>query len=254
MGATPEILWHYTGVDGLKGMLDGIMWATDARFLNDSRELAEAVDAQRDSLINGGGPGPVATLYRNLMRTGLAGVATLPTGVHVACWSRARDQLSQWRGYTNGPGYAIGLSRDALESVAAHNNARLLDVTYGPIASQPLPEAIRPSGVAFGERGAQILSSPEELAAFKNEAFAEEQELRLVKYVADTDRARDVEVRSGRLGLIPYTKLRFPPEEISEIMVGPGDYQALRAIAVKELLDRLDLKAAVSTSHAPFRA
>jgi hypothetical protein len=38
--ASPRELYHYTGLDGLVGIVtDRAIWATDARYLNDASEL-----------------------------------------------------------------------------------------------------------------------------------------------------------------------------------------------------------------------
>ena len=37
-------LYHYTSVDGLKGIVDGEFWITDSGFLNDTKEFHVASD------------------------------------------------------------------------------------------------------------------------------------------------------------------------------------------------------------------
>ena len=59
------LIYHYTDAEGLKGILEGsIMWATDAEFVNDARELrfgrpevVEALIAEGDRLLADATPG-----------------------------------------------------------------------------------------------------------------------------------------------------------------------------------------------------
>src|SRR5579863_5935328 len=109
-----ETLYHYTDVRGLKGILEaGQIWFTDYRHLNDPSELTHGIDIARDVAhrIATGADGRVRLFldyFLDLFRHDNF-VPTLE--FFIACFSRARDDLGQWRAYAdNGRGAAIGLS------------------------------------------------------------------------------------------------------------------------------------------------
>ena len=39
----PAIVWHYTGFNGLQGMLNGKIWASSAAYLNDTEEFRHTI-------------------------------------------------------------------------------------------------------------------------------------------------------------------------------------------------------------------
>lgn len=127
----PDVLYHYTSMQGLLGILEyGQIWASDAALLNDSLEgvwshqvasrsaqdhladvpefcefvlpqLGDAASAQPDIWAPEGQALPDgrqwAALHRSLR------------GSLIACFSNEGDQLGQWRGYAaDGTGVAIG--------------------------------------------------------------------------------------------------------------------------------------------------
>jgi hypothetical protein len=47
----PDVLWHYTSLNGLLGILDsGKLWASDLRFLNNSSENRRMKELLLDSI------------------------------------------------------------------------------------------------------------------------------------------------------------------------------------------------------------
>ena len=109
-----ETLYHYTDVRGLKGILEaGQIWFTDYRHLNDPSELTHGIDMARDVAhhIATGADGRVR-LFLDYFLDLFRHDNFAPTlEFFIACFSRARDDLGQWRAYAdNGRGVAIGLS------------------------------------------------------------------------------------------------------------------------------------------------
>jgi hypothetical protein len=107
-------LYHYTDGLGLKGILEsGRVWFTDYRHLNDPSELKHGIDMAHDVArrLGTGADGPVRLFlerFTDLFRHDNF-AATL--GFFIACFSRARDDLGQWRAYAdNGRGFAIGFA------------------------------------------------------------------------------------------------------------------------------------------------
>ncbi|BBE47429.1 MULTISPECIES: DUF2971 domain-containing protein [Rhodococcus] len=297
----PAPLYHYTDSAGLLGILGnpmafpgvekntlskftsetrfGVMWATDARYLNDSEEiefgipiLAESLDAQADTADR---TPAVADRLRELasdvrekrfdMTSHKNAGKETP---YVACFCESPDLLSQWRGYGDGGGgYAIGFRREALPKFCEVHPSLIL--TYPHLALTQLYEA--PHDVKYGAMeatkfmkecaqetaddlelvaaGKKTLTWPDTfrsvcatwLTRVKHQAFKEEAERRFI--VSDSAKS-GCEFRAGQIGLIPYKKLHFPityegKPTVSEIVIGPGSHRELRKKSVQRLLRQI---------------
>ena len=126
----PERLFHYTSGAGLLGILESRkLWATEARYLNDAKELEyglSVIASVVDSLA-GSQPKLIAGALRKLAQS-LCEEATF----YVACFCEADYFLSQWRGYSSRGGdigYAIGFRRAGLQGVFGTSLERVI---YSP--------------------------------------------------------------------------------------------------------------------------
>jgi hypothetical protein len=139
----PPVLWHYTDVGGLHGILEsGTLWGTHVKFLNDVREIihgyeyirgvsgkllswSQIVEAvKNEDIWRPETPMLARVIGRVVLTFGIQKAAgyisdelVLKGGVgpFVTCLSGARDQLGQWRGYAGDSGYAIGFNRERLQ-------------------------------------------------------------------------------------------------------------------------------------------
>jgi Protein of unknown function (DUF2971) len=127
----PEVLWHYTSFSGLKGIVDSRnIFASDIRFLNDSQELIHAkflleeiADYEKKQLTEAASLNEIPPIVGNALRREIqwlfeAGpLHSNLLQVFVACFSGAKDQLSQWRGYSYGTsGVSIGFDLREIRS------------------------------------------------------------------------------------------------------------------------------------------
>lgn len=263
----PELLWHYTNADGVRGIVQtGVLWATDAEYLNDSAELRygreEVADAltrearRLDSLSTGD---DVNSARAGIARSILAAMdwehapdEARTSGVYVACFCEQGDLLSQWRGYAAGSGYALAFRRADL------NVGELCKVSYGrstipemvtPIVDQIANTSPNHPGVVTDHYARDVI--PKMLAEHKHPAFEEEREWRIIVDLPDTD-YQPIKFRSGALGLIPYMELDVS-SALAEVRVGPGPNDALRRKAVRRLLEVHRHWTEVTGSEAPFR-
>jgi hypothetical protein len=102
----PEKLWHYTSIEGFHGIVTSKrIRATDLRFLNDSEEfihtrkvaskiIEEAPELDADGFEN-------RELLAKAEVTAFDGSAINSVEMFVACFTRAEDQLGQWRAYSH---------------------------------------------------------------------------------------------------------------------------------------------------------
>lgn len=274
-----EVLFHYTTAAGLLGILDRVdipkgfesqiqstygsfsLWATDASFLNDSGELQfgrrqlvralrrnVAPDSENDALVmsldymlSGGHEDPMA------IAEDLYGPDRL--SVYATCFCKEGDLLSQWRGYGTDKGYAIGFRKSALTTMVRRagrsspedeieflRGVQLSQVHYGEDSTTFLQD--KADDILEMNESAAWQACLLALAQVKADSFKSEREWR----VFDLDRHNYTrcEYRVGPLGLTPYTRLLYFPDEgfepIAKVYVGPGADLGLRRRAVEQLL------------------
>lgn len=180
------------------------------------------------------------------------------------CLSKVGDLLSQWRGYgDDGYGVSIGFSRRYLDHLSAKQRSKGLsgfsvqDVVYDPVVQderlQPDYQRMKPfiaqgalrgpfiggllSPAAEEEPEAEALRKSAEknlsdciLLLFqhcftlKSAAFAEEQEVRLLSYLTNSNDDA-VKHRATRSAIVPYREFTFEDREkmmpITHVVLGP---------------------------------
>jgi hypothetical protein len=106
----PEQLWHYTSIAAMQSIIeDGLMYATDARFLNDREELIHAAKFSDRLIQEQSLPEQVVSFARlHVARTFEVFLSEKnPARRFVTCFTTKPDDLSQWRAYS---GASIGAS------------------------------------------------------------------------------------------------------------------------------------------------
>lgn len=104
----PGKLWHYTSVQGFHGIVSSRqIFATDVRYLNDSKEFTHAREMASEVVAESPELGTQLPSKADLAKAVSIAFDTglLRPGrqqVFVASFSAAEDQLSQWRGYSRG--------------------------------------------------------------------------------------------------------------------------------------------------------
>ncbi len=253
-----EILYHYCDAASLKVILEtGTLRFSDINMLNDATEARWGYkvfeEAATELLYKLPQLPRFASMDKAFFDKVDAVLSPLQINAHpfVACLSRSADQLSQWRAYSNdGKGYAIGFRAEAIASMPIS----LLGVQYDHKKQvEEMTTALRAiyleneeANPAFGEQfrtSCAVLGSWAN--AFKNPAFAEEQEVRCVhvvgtkfktgsiKFGADQVKLKDgtehsvgeVEFRVTGDKLVAHLDLSFrkfsDKNLIAEIIVGP---------------------------------
>lgn len=105
----PAIIYHYTNIGGLCGMvITGKIWATHVSMLNDSSEYHHGITVVKDCVRNSM---PVSS--KPLMDKILSEFERVEP--YVDSYSTKHDLLSQWRSYSGGKvGYCLGLTTDGI--------------------------------------------------------------------------------------------------------------------------------------------
>jgi hypothetical protein len=143
----PDLLWHYTGWNGLQGILrNHEIWVSHVSYLNDVREIKHGYEL-------------VSAVVNRLGHSGFIQVGVPDTDFYVASFSKAFDSLGQWRGYPGtGSAFAIGFSKSDLERVCTDAHAKLIECDYPEISDDGLPPGIQ--------------SAIDEIATLQEEAYS----------------------------------------------------------------------------------
>lgn len=118
------VVYHYTDTQAFAGIVEkAALWATDFRYLNDSRELRYAWDPFVAKLRQlSSEPGEYSEAYTAQLKALELMKATDLMGfddsMFVACFTELRDVVSQWSRYgANGHGIALGFDTDAIRAL-----------------------------------------------------------------------------------------------------------------------------------------
>jgi hypothetical protein len=267
----PEKVYHYTDAAGLLGIVtDGTVWATHYEYLNDASEFKYAVGVMKsviEKATTGAKPGSSKARIRDVMSKGniTSDDSADPKEAadrqeFVACFSEGGDELSQWRGYGKSiGGYSVGFPfahlqdiekriTDSQEYIAKSRprvNVQFFPCVYDERQQETLIKEgfdrvlhhcdtteypVDDNSLAFLLK--TILLSV--LASFKDPAFRDEREWRLV-------------VRLSRLRpdpkLVEFGEEREPTQDdirkdkTATVLFRRGEYSLIPYIAVPVVLD-----------------
>lgn len=241
------VVYHYTDAAGVYGILSsGNLWATSARYLNDSSEIRGAFDMAAD-VADRHPAGSDASV-----REGLRSFANyvrdsggISPNVVIVSLSEEGDLLSQWRGYGD---YAVGLNWNALRAHLS-DGMRFMKCNYNwtehrSLIESAITEAVRAASTVEAQQGVSfayhlhnnIYTRMIELAPMlKHPSFAEEREWRIVAGPLD---GRTLKTRPGRYSLVQYAEIALPQNVgriIERIVIGPSAHQRLKMQGVGDL-------------------
>ena len=274
----PECLHHYTDVGGLLGIVKNkCLWASDVWFMNDAREALYGLDVIGRVLTSrtpaSNAEGAVLKKAADLLPR-LREQDALHS--YIACLSKKDDQLSQWRAYGRPRGFSIGFDRRKLESlnslVLALGKPIYRNVSYDVAVQDGMinmwlqtalshlpatPTTTETDSAAWTFLVNSLILIP----AFKDQAFKEEQEVRLqVFHDRSVATSGALHFRNGAMGLTPYIEipLKDPSTDkmtvMREVIVGPQHNQEEALRAVRQLLDQYGLtNVRVKPSKIPLR-
>lgn len=140
-------LYHYTDAGGLKGILTNQqVWFTHWQHLNDPTEMQFGMDVAKAVLAEVGTRlGPKIKIFCDMVDDLFSSENMRSTfELYVASFSRARDDLNQWRVYAaKGQGFALSLASSLFgiedkRDRRPHEHVFVAPVTYGPAAGRLL--------------------------------------------------------------------------------------------------------------------
>ncbi|MFT4086449.1 MAG: DUF2971 domain-containing protein [Gordonia sp. (in: high G+C Gram-positive bacteria)] len=250
-------LYHYTDINALYGILtEHELWATSVKFMNDSSEgalgasqIQKAIREIREQYsIGDRARDPDAEqIVRAIDKLHGPNFLDGPydsTEVFVACLSRACDEIGQWRAYARN-GFCVEFNESKLRKSIKELNQRVValeEVQYvrekeikdlRKQVRKLLKKVAKVRASEFHE-GQPIEALDEENKIYelghvrKHWAFQQEKEVRIV-----TEGSPGNFRASADYGLIPFTKLKFAPDSIDAIWVGPNRYGDLQAASLQ---------------------
>jgi hypothetical protein len=235
----PEMtVWHYTHGAGLLGVLQsGQIFATQVACLNDSTETLYAQRLYKAALGQAGkgyvGNPIVKTLvdhFEEEFKDDSTTAASSPSKFFVACFTEKKDDLSQWRAYSEvggENGYAIGFRVRGLFGLTV--NRLVVRVNYDSDLHSTAANDVSEATIRFYLKGLEDDASrtPIEWAKeffaewdehiyrlapmIKDSGFRDEAEVRIVHELF-TNEMSQVQIRQKRSLLARYIALSFAPQ------------------------------------------
>lgn len=243
----PERLYHYTTNSGFLGIVQSKeLWASDLRFLNDSREIRHGLE-----LIGAAFDRGMQSLADSRKARLVSEVESLLEGFNeVAAFAVSLavdgDQLGQWRAYGGRGGYALGLWSYSLKTIEKRTQCILAPVIYDKAEQQRFAEmfaaeveeaffrADTPGSHSIGvDVDVYMLrfSIIQMAALMKDRSFREECEWRLL---APTLYAHQIRLRPSSWGIVPYIGIPLGDDSLdsAEVIVGPCPHPELAKNAI----------------------
>ncbi len=289
---TPELIYHYTNLAGLTGILkSGNIWCTNSLYLNDSRECRFTFDVAADYLlieafhsseIQNDNLQKISQILKNFLHQDYDKNLAFP---YIASFSGKKDLLSQWRGYCPDGGVSIGFKKEKLINEINSEYFNLTSTTY--LKERHIPIDVKKVCDEFYEnfkrdtnyleyndaKTVQHLS--ENLEAYEKEqlpkisslltsklfqlspkykdlSFTEEDEYRIYTLSNINQKFRTNENR-----LVPYIECTLPQNCIKEIIVSPCSEEEfhLQKYSLEMFLDSVGLKdVEIKKSKIPYRS
>lgn len=249
----PSMIYHYTDDAGLRGILEsGQLWFTDIFKLNDPTELKHgvkyAIEILNSRLSTASCGAMVLNYFTDRFKEFLPIHIEESADYFVCCFSKASDDLGQWRAYAdNGRGYSLGFDgkmfSEAFDEVAKENTSTFsvmyndetlrekLEMLIDKVIPILTPDNNFPR-VPEGWKEFMINVSTELTIycillshLFKHEAYSQEREYRFVQIYSADEPAKNLKFRSRPYSLIKYIELDWKsvaPKSLKEIMIGPA--------------------------------
>lgn len=242
-------VFHYTDRAGYLGIIGGrALWASDVLFLNDSEEISLGMRLISEELTRRCESGRNKRRLAQI-RDVVAAVGPRPAFVACISFSEVPDDLSQWRAYARGAGYAVGFTPVVFARWANAAGGTIARVVYD------LRKQRRVAKRLVGELEARIEAVPKPqwtqadilqfangffVAALmcavrmKDHAFAAEQEWR-VSFVAMYN---NMSAHNSRSLLVPHLAVPLDPTVIATLTVvaGPSPYPVLARESAARLM------------------
>ena len=243
----PKIIYHYTNINGLLGMIaTSKIWATHVSRLNDSSEYHHGIRVVADCVTKA-----IPASSKPLVDKILSEFKKVET--YIVSYSTEHDLLSQWRSYSGGEvGYCLGLATEGIatlddstplleaaiykDSLALQVISRMLNGVDEYLQQNQFGEV--EVGFLLGMVGGTLANLA---CTIKNPKFEEENEYRQFYQPGATSLQLEKKFRNGRFGLTPYVEIPFIEKgrlPFRSVTIGPCQDTELEMYTVRTLLEK----------------
>ena len=271
-------LYHYTTTDGLSDIVKNKnIWATDVLYLNDSEEYNGGIKLTKDHL---------AALQEEALasknncedeRLDWLIKEIKKMRIYVCSFSKAKDDLSQWRAYCSKGGFAIGFPRSGLMALAKKSDFVLKECIYESgkqtemiravvdkvMQQEPSLQEILTAGpnaeslIKCTLSGRLIWELARTCPILKNNAFKSEAEWRLISKPRSGGDHDQIRFRTKNGMVIPYKEFLLNDKELwrkVRVTVGPTPHPEESRKSVYQLLRcHTGCAHAVTNTCTPYR-
>jgi hypothetical protein len=289
----PEHLYHYTSIDGVKGILgENSLWASQIHFLNDTQEFKYSISIFEKVLAELQEELPKKTKWKQAIEISAPSISD-PNGVLAIVYggmknlvlrpelekppicvfslSKEGDLLSQWRGYCPpSGGYSIGFRSDSLIQFSKTHELYLEPCIYDRTKQEAI---IKEAVTKIRDTTLKKWTGPEVeieefiskhvvqffidfsriASALKHPSFHQENEWRIISGLISN---RNMEFRVRKSIMLPYFSISFrdfEPFLIDEIIIGPAPEQSLAESSLWQFILQKKLNISIKTSKIPYR-
>jgi hypothetical protein len=278
-GSPDDIFYHYTTIEGLLGIVStGGIWATHARFLNDTSEFKAGIEILSELMKDE--PDLDFSDSEVLDRfTTFAKQLALPAFVTSFSAEPTGDDLSQWRAYGGAQAaFSIGFRREHLNAIGLNfmgpGANGWVKRSFDPfVECKYLDEGNKSEAKwlakyflgAFTKKGQRNMDKQSaalilarQSAKLKHKSFQAEKEWRIVLIRESSYPFDELQFRRSNSMLIPYIRLPLSwpgrPFKIARIVVGPTPHRTEAKESVVMLLTRYGVECdEVAETTIPFR-
>jgi hypothetical protein len=278
-----DVLWHYTTGDALLSIVQSdTLYATQVSCLNDSTEIRYAAQLFRDAFLdikttNSYSEEQAPHLERMIKATGEESALSLHLSSwwFVTCFSKEKDDLSQWRAYSgsnSGEGYALAFYAGGL---FAPSHA-LVRVNYDRAVHRELATKIAKATLQFISEGREKLKKEAaetqeawvseflndwtiRIGVFgpvvKDPSFRAENEYRIVHQLQAKELSK-LQFKQKQTLMSRHLPLVFQSLPIVEVMLGPAHrHREISRVSINTCLQQHGHNAVpVSFSAIPFQS
>jgi hypothetical protein len=241
------------------------MWMGRCLDTNDSEEITFAVEVLDSHLRDVFSSAPNLAEIRGQMNNM---VMSIPNSIHFCSFTKNPDLLSQWRGYAPDGGVAFGFSFKQIRAISLHcglysrpveYNYEVQQIIIDPIAKK-FVDAFSRDGEERNKRANQAFVDFLRVAPFiKHEAFAEEEEWRIVYMPHGASPLSPEHMVVGGKGRsvvkMPIQIESFQPSFLfGSIHTSPSDDPILDIERVKSILNKHNLNShLIAGSGIPYQ-
>lgn len=257
----PSSAFHYTSLSSMIQIIQmRSLWASDARYLNDSEEIKFGLGVLK-KLLEESAEWSNAEWQHVLaeVRRAIDNPVALESEPYVISFTQHGDSLEMWRSYGRDGGCSIEFDLSVLddvignEQIACGDRLMLTKKECADMVESNMMLRSRIQRVMYGEEGGRRLfmtllddcrgnlrsPSQDAIISFssfiKHGAFKSEDEIRLLIQSASCMNSK-VPVREARGHLVPYRTVTFPYAAVKSITIGPSPYRERTISALNRFL------------------